>query len=201
MRRLLTISKCLFVGGLALYGLIGITGCGVETNAAPFSVNPHRVDPYKNFKFRVKWDGQYIDGVSYISQLKRTTEVVLYREGADTNNLRPMPGRTTFDPIVLERGRTHDTAFEEWANLVWRFGQGPGAEMSLKHFRKDIIIELANEAGNVALAFHGFRCWPSDYTPVGHLSSSGRSSVATESLKIQCEAWERDTAVTEPEEQ
>ncbi len=41
-----------------------------------FPVNPTRFDPYKNFKFRIKWDGAYIAGVSKVSALKRTTEVI-----------------------------------------------------------------------------------------------------------------------------
>lgn len=177
-----------------------LTGCGMELGAAPFSVNPHRIDPYKNFKFRVKWDNQYITGISKVSSLKRTTEVLMYREGGDPNVSRPMPAKTTFAPIILERGRTHDTAFEEWADLVWRSGQSSGTEMSLKHFRKDILVELQNEAGSVALVFRGARCWPSDYVALGDLQSTGGSSVATESLTLQCEAWERDTSVVEPQE-
>ena len=181
--------------------LLGVLpGCGMETGAAPFTVNPHRVDPYKNFKFQVKWDNQSIPGISTISPLQRTTEVIRLREGGAPNVSRPNPGITSFAPILLKRGRTHDTAFEDWANLVWRVGQSVGSEMSLKNFRKDIVVELRNEAGSVALAFHGYRCWPSDYVPLGELNSNGDSAVATESLTVQCEAWERDTAVLEPQE-
>ena len=177
-----------------------LTGCGMDIRAAPFSVNPHRVDPYKNFKFRVKLDNQYISGISTISSLTRTTEVIRHRDGGDGNVSRPIPGKTTFAPLMLVRGRTHDTAFEEWANLVWRFEQETGMEMSLKDFRKDILVELRNEAGSVALVFRGYHCWPSEYIPLGDLQSSGDSSVATESLTIHCEAWERDASVPEPQE-
>ena len=112
-----------------------------------FSVNPSRIDPYKNFKFRVKWDGRYVAGISRVSALRRVTEVVEHREGGEPNTVHRSPGRTRFEPIVLERGVTHDPDFEEWANKVWSFGTGPGAEVSLKDFRKDIVIELYNEAG------------------------------------------------------
>src|SRR5437773_10661490 len=99
---------------------------------AQFSVNTARFDPYKNFKFRVKWDGQYVAGVSKVGGLKRTTEVVKHREGGDPSTERLSPGRTNYDPITLERGVTHDTAFSDWTNKVWSFGMGLGSEVSLK---------------------------------------------------------------------
>lgn len=185
---------------LAPLFLLVLTGCGMETGAAPFSVNPHRHDPYKNFKFRVKWDGQYIPGVAKISPLKKTTEVIRHREGGSPNVAITAPGTTAFDPVILERGRTHDTAFEDWSNLVWQPAPSGGTEMSLKHFRKDMVLELRNEAGNVALAFRGHRCWPTEYTPLGMLNSTEHSAVAIESLTVQCESWERDASVVEPEE-
>ena len=166
---------------------------------AEFTVNPGRHDPYKNFKFRVKWDGAYIPGISRFSPLRRTTEVVVHREGGDPSTERKSPGRTNYDPIVLERGRTHDTAFEEWANKVWTLGAGPGAEESLADFRKDITIELHNEAGQLVMAFKVYRCWPSEYIPFGELDANG-TAVAFEHLTLANEGWERDTSVTEPHE-
>src|SRR5437588_10884542 len=124
---------------------------------AQFSVNTQRFDPYKNFKFRVKWDGRYVAGVSKVSMFKRTTEVVKHREGGDPSSSRKSPGRTEFEAITLERGVTHDVEFETWANKVWDFGAGLGVETSLKDFRKDIIIEVYNEAGQVAITYNVFR--------------------------------------------
>ena len=126
---------------------------------AQFTVNPSRFDPYKNFKFRVKWDGKYVAGVSKVGALKRTTEVVKHREGGDPSSSRKSPGRTEFEAITLERGVTHDTEFEKWANKVWHFRAGLGAETSLKDFRKDIILEMYNEAGQVVIAYRLYRCW------------------------------------------
>ena len=114
---------------------------------AQFSVNASRFDPYKNFKFRVKWDGRYVAGVSKVGALKRSTEVVEHREGGDPSTSRKSPGRTKFEAVTLERGVTHDTDFEQWANKVWNFGSGLGAEVSLKDFRKDIIIEALQRGG------------------------------------------------------
>jgi len=166
---------------------------------AQFSVNAQRFDPYKNFKFRVKWDGKYVAGVSKVSGLKRTTEVVKYREGGDPSSSRKMPGRTEFESITLERGVTHDTEFEKWANKVWNFGSGLGAEVSLKDFRKDIIIELYNEAGQLAIAYKVFRCWVSEFQALPDLDANA-NAVAIAHLKLENEGWERDLAVTEPAE-
>src|SRR6059058_1489961 len=98
----------------------------------PFSVNATRLDPYKNFKFRVKWNNRYVAGISKVSTLKRTTEVVKHRDGGDESTSRKSPGRTEYDAITLERGVTHDPEFELWAGKVWQFGAGLGSETSLQ---------------------------------------------------------------------
>src|ERR1700726_132677 len=113
---------------------------------AQFSVNATRFDPYKNFKFRVKWDGRYVAGISKVSGLKRTTEVVKHRDGGDPSHSHKSPGRTEYEAITLERGVTHDVAFEQWANKVWDYknaqAQNATMEVSLADFRKDIIIDV-----------------------------------------------------------
>jgi phage tail-like protein len=167
---------------------------------AQFSVNTSRFDPYKNFKFRVKWDGKFVAGVSKVSGLKRTTEVVKHREGGDPSTSRKSPGRSEFEAITLERGVTHDVEFERWANKVWNFGAGLGAETSLKDFRKDLTIEMYNEAGQLVLAYNVFRAWPSEYQPVPDLDANA-NAVAIQTLKLECEGWERDYSVTEPAEE
>lgn len=166
---------------------------------AQFNVNPSRFDPYKNFKFRVKWDGRFVAGVSKVSALKRTTEVVEHREGGDPSTSRKSPGRTKYEPITLERGVTHDTEFEKWANKVWNFGSGLGAEVSLKDFRKDLIIELYNEAGQLVIAYRVFRCWPSEFQSMADLDANA-NAVTIQTLKLENEGWERDYEVTEPSE-
>jgi len=164
-----------------------------------FSVNTQRFDPYKNFKFKVKWDGKYVAGLSKMTALKRTTEVVKHRTGGDPSSSRKSPGRTEYEAITLERGVTHDLEFENWANRVWNFGAGLGSEVSLKNFRKDIIIEVYNEAGQLALAYKVYRCWVSEYQALPELDANG-SAVAIQVLKLENEGWERDTAVPEPAE-
>ena len=166
---------------------------------AQFTVNAQRFDPYKNFKFRMRWDGRYVAGVSKVSALTRTTEVVKHREGGDPSSSRKSPGRTEFEAITLERGVTHDQDFEKWANKVWNFASGLGAEVSLKDFRKDIIIELYNEAGQLAVAYKLFRCWVSEFQALPDLDANA-NAVAIARLKLENEGWERDYEVVEPSE-
>ncbi|MDM0112218.1 phage tail protein [Variovorax sp. J22R133] len=166
---------------------------------AQFSVNAQRFDPYKNFKFRVKWDGRYVAGISKVGALKRSTEMVEFREGGDPSSTRKLPGRTKFEPITLERGVTHDTEFEKWANKVWNYGSGLGAEVSLKDFRKDLIIEVYNEAGQLVIAYKVYRCWVSEYQALPDLDANA-NAVAIQTIKLENEGWERDYDVVEPSE-
>lgn len=166
---------------------------------AQFSTNAQRFDPYKNFKFRVKWDGKYVAGVSKVSPLKRTTEVVQHREGGDPSTNRKSPGRTNYDPITLERGVTHDLEFENWATKVWQQGAALGSEISLKDFRKDIIIEMYNEAGQKVIAYNIFRCWVSEFQAFPDFDSNA-NAVAIQHLKLENEGWHRDGDVVEPQE-
>lgn len=163
-----------------------------------FSVNTYRQDPYRNFKFRVKWDGLYVAGLSKCSALKKTTDVVDWREGGDPYGHK-LPGMTKYEPITLEAGVTHDTAFEDWANLVNNFKDGdPG--MSLKNFRKDnIIIDVFNLSGQVAMSYIVHRCWVSEFQALPELDASG-NAVMIQTLQLVHEGWERDTTVTEPTE-
>jgi phage tail-like protein len=166
---------------------------------AQFTVNSSRFDPYKTFKFRVRWDGRYVAGISKVGALKRTTAVVEHREGGDPSTSRKSPGRTTYDAITLERGVTHDTEFEAWANKVWNFGSGLGVEVSLADFRKDITIDMYNEAGQLALSYHVFRCWVSELQALPELDA-GSDTIAIQTIKLENEGWERDYSVVEPAE-
>jgi phage tail-like protein len=166
---------------------------------AQFTVNAQRFDPYKNFKFRLKWDGRYVAGISKCSALKRSTEVVKHREGGDPSSSRKSPGRTEFDAITLERGVTHDLEFEKWAAKVWNFGSGLGAEVSLKDFRKDVILEVYNEAGQLAIAYKVYRCWVSEFQSLSDLDANA-NAVLIQSIKLENEGWERDVEVQEPAE-
>jgi phage tail-like protein len=164
---------------------------------AQFAVNTHRFDPYKNFKFRIKWDGRYVAGVSKISALKRSTEPVTHREGGDPSTVRVSPSTWKFEPITIERGVTHDPEFEQWANLI--YSTNGDAAISLKKFRKDMIIELLNEQGTVVKAYKVYRCWVSSYQALPDLDANAHV-VAIENMVIQNEGWERDESVTEPTE-
>jgi phage tail-like protein len=166
---------------------------------AQFTVNATRLDPYKNFKFRIKWDGHFVAGLSKCSNLKRTTEVVEHRVGGDPSTSHKSPGRTKYEAITLERGVTHDTDFETWAHKVWNYGAGLGTEVSLKDFRKDLIIEVYNEAGQLALAYKVYRAWVSEFQALPDLDANA-NAVAIQHIKLEIEGWERDVEVPEPKE-
>ena len=146
---------------------------------------------------KLKWDGKYIAAVSRVSALRRTTEAIKHREGGDLSTFRNAPGLTTFEPITLERGLTHDTTFEEWANMVYDI-QGDLA-VSLKNYRKDIVIDLFNLQGSKVMSFTIYRCWVSEYQSLPELDANG-SCTAFEKIVLQHEGWVRDTDITEPTE-
>ena len=166
---------------------------------AQFTVNAGRLDPYKNFKFLMRWDNRVVAGISKVGALKRTTEVVEHRTGGDPSTVLKAPGQSKYEPITLERGVTHDKDFEQWANKVWNYGAQLGAEVSLKDFRKDIRIEMLNEAGQVAIAYNVYRCWVSEFTALPELDASA-NAVAIQMMTQQNEGWERDVDTTEPTE-
>ena len=162
-----------------------------------FVVNAQRVDPYKNFKFRVKWDGRTVCGVSKVGSLKRTTEVVTHREGGQNSTDYKSPGRTTYEGLTLERGITHDTEFEQWANMVHPYAGDAG--MDLVNYKRELILEVMNEKGHVALRYFLHNCWVSEFTAVPDLDANA-NAVAIETIKIELEGWERDVDTQEPNE-
>ena len=172
---------------------------------APFTANPRRFDPYKNFKFKVKWDGRYVAGISKVSALKRTTEVVEHREGGDPSSSHRSPGRTKYEPITMELGVTHDPEFEAWANKVWNFQNAQAAadqrqrEVSLKDFRRNITIDVFNEAGQKVISYQVFRAWVSEFTAQADLDANA-NAILIQSIKVEHEGWVRDANVVEPTE-
>lgn len=164
---------------------------------AKFTVNPQRYDPYRNFKFKIKIDNVYVAGLNKCSALKKTTEMLEWREGGDPSSSHKLPGKSSYDAVTLEAGVTHDITFEDWANLVNNF-QGDAA-MSLKNFRKNIIIDVFNEAGQKAISYKVYRCWVSEYQALPELDASA-NAVMIQTIKLENEGWERDTSVTEPQE-
>lgn len=166
---------------------------------AMFPANPTRLDPLKNFKFRIKWDNKYVAAVSKISSLKRTTEVITFRSGGDPSTSILSPGKQKYEPITCERGLTMDMNFHDWAGLVWNYGASLGSEVSLANFRKNLYLEFYNEAGQLVMAYKLYRCWVSEYHALPDLDAGG-NAIAIEYIKIETEGWERDTSVTEPVE-
>lgn len=165
--------------------------------AKGFVTNAHRLDPYKNFKFRIILDGKPVMGVSKVSALKRTTEVVKHRDGGDNSTDRKSPGRTTYEAITMERGITHDLEFERWANLVHAYAGD--ALTDLANYKKELTLEVMNEKNQVAKRYFLHRCWVSEFTGMPDLDANA-NAVAIETLKVELEGWERDAETKEPDE-
>jgi len=165
--------------------------------ATGFVKNVHRIDPYKNYKFRVIWDGRPVLGISKVGALKRTTEVVKHREGGENSTDHKSPGRTTYDGISMERGITHDLEFEKWVNKVHPYAGD--VAMDLVNYKKELTLEVMNEKGHVALRYFLHGCWVSEFTAVPDLDANA-NAVAIESMKVELEGWERDVDTKEPDE-
>jgi len=165
--------------------------------AKGFVKNAKRVDPYKNFKFRLLWDDKPVMGISKVGALKRTTEVVKHRDGGDNSTDHKSPGRTSYDAISVERGITHDPEFEAWANKVHPYS-GDTA-MDLAAYKKNLTLEMMNEKGHVVYRYFLYDCWVSEYNAIPELNANA-NAVAIESLKIELEGWDRDKDTKEPNE-
>jgi phage tail-like protein len=165
------------------------------------TTSARRYNPYKNFKFLIKFGAstEPVAGISKMTALKRTTEVVKHREGGDPSTSRKMPGRTEYEPITMERGVTHDKTFEQWANKVWFREGGLSQEVSLKDFRQDLTIEVLNEAGTVAVRYFVYGAWVSEFQALPDLDANA-NAVAIEHLKIEHHGWKRDDDLKEPDE-
>ncbi|QAT83384.1 phage tail region protein [Corallococcus coralloides] len=167
--------------------------------AAPmFTVNTHRHDPYRTFKFQLLIDGRPVAGLKKMGALKKKTEAIKWRTGGDPSHERILPGGTSYEPITLEQGLTHDPVFEAWAALVNNV-EGDAA-MSLKNFRKDLVINVLNMQGQVAISYKILRAWVSEYQALPDLDSQAMSAVGIQTLTLQHEGWQRDTSVPEPAE-
>ena len=163
----------------------------VVSNSAP-------PDPYLNFKFRLKWNGNCVAALSKCSPLKRAADAVTFREGGDPTAVRSLPGQTRFDPITLERGLTQDLEFESWASQVWNYNAGLGMDASLASFRRNLTLEFYNSGGQLVYAYNLFNCWPSEYVAMPELDAAS-NAVAIQSLVLQNEGWERDASVAVPQ--
>jgi phage tail-like protein len=166
--------------------------------APMFPVNAHRHDPYRTFKFQVLIDGKPVAGLKKMGALKKKTEPVKWRTAGDPSHERIMPGGTSYEPVVLEQGLTHDPVFENWANLVNNIDGD--AAMSLKNFRKDIVINVLNLQGKVAISYKLLRAWVSDYQALPDLDAGTMNTVGIQTMTLQHEGWQRDSSVQEPAE-
>lgn len=165
----------------------------------PFSVNINRFDPYKNYRFLIFLGDTVapVAGVSKVTGMKRSSDVIDYKEGGNAITLKGI-GRTKYEPITLERGVTHDPDFENWANAAQVLDKG-SAKSSLAELRKTVRIVLQNESGQPVQQYIVYRCWVSEFQALPDLDAGG-NAVAVQHIKLENEGWERDTSVGEPDE-
>lgn len=167
--------------------------------AKSFSINTSRFDPYKNYRFLVYFGTSTtpVAGVSKVTGLKRSSDPIEYREGGNAL-IRKGLGRTKYDPITLERGITHDSEFEDWANAAQVLDKGSPSS-SLANLRRDLRIELLNEAGQPVHRYVVHGCWVSEFQALSDLDAGG-NAIAIEHIKLENEGWEHDRTLTEPKE-
>jgi phage tail-like protein len=173
---------------------------------AQFSLNTHRSEPYQGSKFKVKWDGRYVAGISRVGALTRTVEVVQYRAGGDPSSPRKWPGQASYGDVELQQGVTRDHEFLRWINKVWHFGAALGAEVSLRDYRKDISLDVLNEAGQKVLSYQLYGCWPRECQYISELDASqnavliGRLVLVVQGIRLDLEgsAEQLEPSFTEP---
>ena len=165
----------------------------------PFDVNINRFDPYKTFRFLVYFGTATTPaaGVSKVGGLKRSADVIEYKQGGDAITRKGL-GRVKYEPIMLERGVTHDRDFEEWADAAQALDKG-SPSTSLKKLRRQVRIELLNEAGQPVHRYIIHRCWVSEFQGLPDLDAGG-NAVAIEHIKLENEGWEHDLTLNEPQE-
>ena len=165
----------------------------------PFTLNINRYDPYKSYRFLVYFlpSTQPVAAVSKVTALKRSSDVIDYKEGGNAIILKGL-GRTKYEPITLERGITQDLDFANWANAAQVLDNG-SPSTSLANLRKEIRIDLLNEEGQPVWRFFVYRAWVSEYQALPDLDA-GANAVAIEHIKIENEGWEQDTTLSEPKE-
>ncbi|MFI4976757.1 MAG: phage tail protein [Caulobacterales bacterium] len=146
-------------------------------------------DALRNGRFRVSWDGRVIPGVTEVSPLGRTTEVVTHEEGGWSPTVQTSPGRTTFEPVTLERGLSRDTAFADWAAQT--------LQAAPANPRKNVRLEVLGDSGQPILAYNLYRCWVSEYQPLPELDQAA-SGPLTERITLECDEWTRDASVAAP---
>src|SRR5271156_5541098 len=145
------------------------------SSSKPFAVNISRNDPYKTYRFLVYFgtDVTPVAGMSKVGAIKRESDVIEYKEGGNAIILKGL-GRTKYDPITLERGVTHDTDFESWANAAQVLDKG-SPSTSLANLRMEIRIELLNEEGQPVQRYIVHDAWVSEFQAWPDLDAGGNA--------------------------
>lgn len=125
-----------------------------------------------SFGVQVRWDGEVVSGITSVTPLSDSVEVVTLREGG-SDAVRKIPGRSDVRGVVLEREVTADLTFDLWAC-------GP-------LLRKDVELELLASSDSLMVVYRLYRCWVSGYA----VSPDLATGVVRESLTLATDGWER----------
>jgi phage tail-like protein len=151
-----------------------------------------RRDPYRNFNFRILFDGTEVAACRKMSALDATVNVVKFRAGNSLSTVdEAMPGRVEFPPVTFEGGVTDDLTFEAWARALVRHGhERQPTRQTEPNFRKDIEVLVLDVDGRPVRRYKLYHCFVSKFTQISDLAADG-NDVLIETLEITHEGFER----------
>jgi phage tail-like protein len=138
-----------------------------------------RVDPYRNFNFRVEIDGITQAGFSECTGFELSTDPIEYREGGENTTVRKLPGLTKYANITLKWGLTDSKDLYNWYRDV----------VNGKIQRKNGSIIVRDLDGSDKVRWNFTDGWPTKYNPAD-MNAKG-NEVALETLEIAIEGIER----------
>jgi phage tail-like protein len=146
-------------------------------------------DPYRKFKFLVKWNNAVVMAVHKVSSITKSIDPIDWRTGGDSNFSAKVPGLTKWEPITLERGLSADTAFQEWMVLVNKYTKaGLGADEAVHAFRKNLNIEMYSLQNELVMTINVYNAWPSKLTIADFDAKA--NELAIEHMELQNEGWD-----------
>lgn len=138
-----------------------------------------RIDPYRNFRFRVEVEGLQQAGFSEVSGFDASIDVIEYREGDMTTTPRKLPGLTKYSNITLKWGVTDSMEMYEWLQEC--------VEGTIT--RKTVTIIAIDEEGEDVATWQVMEAWPVKYT-APDFNATG-SEVGIELLEMAHEGMTR----------
>jgi phage tail-like protein len=132
-----------------------------------------RVDPYRNYNFKLEIDGISRAGFRECSGLDATSDPIEYREGNEkVFTPRKLPGQTKYSNISLKYGITDDHSLWDWRKKT----------IDGKTERKNGSIVLMNEDGEEKIRWNFVNGWASKWTGISFNATA--NEVGIETLEI-----------------